>query len=52
MDFYVTLNGSCFMVTWTIYFQKSPLGGRTNTKSGDHGTPNAHNRLFILSYHV
>ena len=34
------------------YFQKPPLGGRPNTKPGDHGTPNAHNRWFILFYHV
>ena len=25
------------------YSQKSPLGGRSNTKMGDHGIPNAHN---------
>ena len=30
------------------YFQKPPLGGRFNTKLGDHGTLNAHNRWFIL----
>ena len=40
-------NGSCFMVTW-IGFQKPSLGGRPCTKLGDHGTPNAHNRWFIL----
>jgi hypothetical protein len=34
------------------YFQKRPLGGRPNTKPGDHGTPNAHNRQFILFYHA
>ena len=34
------------------YFQKPPLGGRPNTKSGDYGTPNAHNHLFILFYHA
>ena len=34
------------------YFQKPPLGGRPNTKPGDHGTPNTHNRLFVLLYHV
>ena len=28
-------NGSCFMVTWTI-LQKPLLGGRPNTKPGDH----------------
>ena len=35
------------------YFHtKPPLGGRSNTKSGDHCTPNAHNRWLILFYHV
>ena len=34
------------------YFQKPPLGDRLNTKPGDHGTPNAHNRWFILFYHA
>ena len=34
------------------YFQKPHLGGRPNTKLGDHGTPNAHNCWFILFYHV
>ena len=34
------------------YFQWPPLGGRPTTKPGDHGTPNAHNRCFILFYHV
>ena len=34
------------------YFQKLPLEGRSNTKPGDHGTPNAHNHWFILFYHV
>ena len=33
-------------------FQKPPLGGTPNRKPGDHGTPNAHNRWFILFYHV
>ena len=42
---------SCFMVIWTIF--KSHLSGsRSNTKPGDHGTPNAHNRWFILVYDV
>jgi hypothetical protein len=27
--------GSCFMVTWTV-LKKPPLGGRPNTKPGDH----------------
>ena len=26
------------------YFQKPPLGGRSNTKPGDHGPPNAQKR--------
>ena len=34
------------------YSQKPLLGGRPNTKPGDHGTLNAHNRWFILFYHV
>jgi len=34
------------------YLQKSPLGGRPNTKLGDHSTPNAHNCWFILFFHV
>ena len=47
MDSYMASNGSCFMFTWTI-FKNLPLGGRPNTKSTDHGTPNVHNRRFIL----
>ena len=31
------------------YFLKPPLGGRPNTKPGDHGILNAHNRLFYSS---
>ena len=34
------------------YFQKPLLGGRSNTKPGDHGTLNPHNCWFILFYHV
>jgi hypothetical protein len=34
------------------YFQKPPLGGRPNTKPGDHGPPNTHNHWFILFYCV
>ena len=37
----------CFMVAWII-FKKPPFGGRPNTKPGDHGTLNVHNRWFIL----
>ena len=32
--------------------QKPPHGGRLNSKPGDHGTPNAQNRCYILFYHV
>ena len=49
MDSYMASNGSCFMVTWTI-FKNHPLGGRPSTKPGDHGTPTAHNHWFILIY--
>ena len=31
---------------------KPPHGGKPITKPGDHGTPTAHNRWFILFYHV
>ena len=48
---YMASNGSCFMATW-IFFQQSPLGGRPNTKLGDHGTLNAHNHKLILLYQV
>ena len=34
------------------YFQNPSRGGRPNIKPGDHGTPNAHNRWFILLYCV
>ena len=40
-----------FMVAWTI-FKNHLFGGRPNTKLGDHGTPNTHNRWFILFSHV
>ena len=32
--------------------QKPHLGGRPNTKLGDHGTLNAHNHWYILFYHM
>ena len=52
MDSHSASNASCFMVTWTI-LKNHLLGGRPNTKPmGDHDTPNAHNRWFILFYHV
>ena len=53
-----SLRGFLRGIEWIVfhghldYFQKPPLGGRPNTKPGDHGTPNAHNRWFILFYHV
>ena len=37
--------------TWII-LKKPPLGSRSNTKPGDHGILNAHNRSFILFYHA
>ena len=54
MDSYVTSKGQYFMVTWILFlFLKKPrLGFRPRTKLGDHGTPNAHNRWFILHYHA
>ena len=36
----------------SYYLQKPPLGGRPNTKPGDHNALNAHNRWFIWNYHV
>ena len=51
MDTCTTSNGSCFMVTWTI-FKKPPLGCRPHTKPGDRGTLNVHNRSFILFYYT
>ena len=32
------------------YFQKPPLGGRFNTKPGDHGIPTAHIPLFYYVF--
>ena len=51
MDSYMASNGSCFIV-YLDYFQKPPLGGRANTKPGDHDTVNVRNCWFILLYHV
>ena len=51
MDSCMASIGSCFMVTWII-FKKPFLGGTSNTKPGDHGTPNVHNCWFILFYHA
>ena len=33
-------------------FQEPPLESRPNTKLGDHGTPNTHNRWLVIFYHV
>ena len=49
MDPHMGSNGSCFQ-GHLDYFQKRSLGGRPNTKPGDHETPNAHNHWFILFY--
>ena len=40
-------------VAWSLdRFQKTSLGGRSNTKLGDHGSPNVPNHyLFLLVYH-
>ena len=51
IHFYMALNGSSVHGHLNC-FQKLPLGGRPNTKSGDHGTPNAQNCSFILFDHV
>jgi hypothetical protein len=45
-------HGSCFMVTWIMLKNHLLEIGLINTKSGDHGTRNAHNRWFILFHHV
>ena len=37
-------------VSWSLgFFSKPPLGGRPNTKPGDHGTPNTHN-CWLVSF--
>ena len=53
-----SLHGFLHGIEWIMYhghleYSKKPhLGGTPNTKSGEHGTPNAHNRWLILFYHV
>ena len=53
-----TLHGFLHGIQWIMFhgrldcYQKPPLGGRPNTKSGDHDTQNAHNCWFILLYHA
>jgi hypothetical protein len=51
MDSYMASNGTCFMVTWIILKNHLLEVGLTQNR-GDHGTPNAQNRWFILYYHV
>jgi hypothetical protein len=54
----VYMHGFLHGIKWIVFhghldsFQKPPLEGRSNTKPGDHDTPNAHNRRFILFDHV
>ena len=49
---YMASFGSCFVLTWTV-FKNHLLEVDANTKLGDHGTLNAHDRCFILiCYHV
>jgi hypothetical protein len=43
MDFYMA-SERIMLHGHLDYFQKPPLGGKPNTKLGDHGTLNAHNR--------
>jgi hypothetical protein len=53
-----SLRGLLRGIGWVMFhghwdcFQKPSLGGRPDTKSGDHGTPNVHKCWFILIYHV
>jgi hypothetical protein len=53
-----SLHGFLHNIEWIMlhghldYFWKLLLEGRSNTKLGDHGTPNVDNRWFILFYHV
>ena len=53
-----SLHGFLRGIEWIVlddhldHFQKPLLGGRFDTKPEDHGIPNAHNRWFIIFYHV
>ena len=47
MDSYMASNGSCFMVTWTIFNNHLLKVGLTQNQE-----THAHNRWFILFYHV
>ena len=48
MDSYMASSGSCIIEL----FSKIISQGRPNTKPGDHSILNAHNRWFIVFYHV
>ena len=54
----LSLHGFLHGIKWIMfhghsdYFQKPLLGGRLNSKPEDHGTPNVHNRWFIIFNHV
>jgi hypothetical protein len=53
-----SLHGFLHGIKWIMfhghldYLQKPPLGGRPNTKLGDHGTLNAHNSWINLFHYV
>ena len=51
VDSYMASNGSCFMVTWIVFNNRLLEVGLTQ-QSGDRGTLNAHNRWFVVCYHV
>ena len=50
MDSYMAADGSCLMVTWSI-FKNNLLEVVFFLNPGDHSTLNVHNRRFILFYH-
>ena len=49
-----SLHGFLYGIKWIMfhghldYSQKPSLGGRPNTKPGDHGTPNTHDQFFSI----
>ena len=51
MDSYMASNGSCFVVTRTIFKNHLMKVGLTQNRETT-ATPNAHNRWFLLFYHV
>ena len=44
MDSFMASNGSCFMVIWIIFRNHLLEVGLGNTKLGDYGNANTHNR--------